>query len=620
MTGQDWASRPRRPKLYWFLILVVGGGGFSRRAPPPGGAGAHAPRPPPRLGMRPMHTDEAVHADNFNRAFLERGGYRYDPHEYHGPTLNYFTLIPAWLSGARTYAQLTEATLRIVPVVFGTILVLLTVLLVDGLGFVAVVAAVLAALSPALVFYSRYYIQEMLLVCFTFGLIACGYRYVRSRTLPWAVAAGVFAGLMHATKETSIIAFGSLGLALALMGLAQLGRARSPRRAAGAGKPLHIVLGVAVAMGVSALFYSSFLQHPRGVLDSYLTYVTYLGRGAGENTVHLHPWYYYLQTILYARYFHGPIWTEGAIVLLALVGVTAAVRGHAPGAAGPGWQRHGRRPWRWLRAPKPSGPGPEKSPPVAPLLRESLIGPIDLGLVRFLALYTVTETIVYSAVPYKTPWCLLSFLHGLILLAGVGAAALLAWARKPARRAVVAVLLVLAAGHLAFQAYRANYVYYADSRNPYVYAHTTPEIFTIVAKVKEYVGLHGLGQSDETPIQVAVDRNDYWPLPWYLRGLTVQWGNQIPSKVGPLILISDRLEGALAQRLYEDTPRHERRMYLYLFDAPYYLWFRPGVKMLGFVRKDFRDELPQWQSERSELREGQRGQQDSATADPVRGQ
>ncbi len=162
-----------------------------------------------------MHTDEAVHADNF-RTLLEGGTYKYDPHEYHGPTLNYFTLIPARLTSADTYPQLTEVTLRIVPVVFGTVLILLTLLLVRGLGPAAVVAALLAALSPAMVFYSRYYIQETLLVCFTFGVIVCGYRYLRTQALPWALATGVFVGLMHATKETCIIALCSMGLALVL--------------------------------------------------------------------------------------------------------------------------------------------------------------------------------------------------------------------------------------------------------------------------------------------------------------------------------------------------------------------------------------------------------------------
>ena len=37
--------------------------------------------------------------------------------------------------------------------------------------------------------------------------------------------------------------------------------------------------------------------------------------------------------------------------------------------------------------------------------------------------------VVYSAIPYKTPWCLLGFLHGMILLAGVGAVVLVRSAR-----------------------------------------------------------------------------------------------------------------------------------------------------------------------------------------------
>ncbi|MBM4029613.1 MAG: TIGR03663 family protein, partial [Planctomycetes bacterium] len=515
MKGQDWASDHRRLKLHWFLILVVALGAFAVRAP--------------RLALRPMHTDEAVHADNFQRTFLAGNPYEYDPHEYHGPTLNFFTLIPARLSGANTYPQLTEGILRIVPVVFGTILVLLSLLLVRGLGPAALPAAALAALSPALIFYSRYYIQEMLLVCFTFGVIACGYRYSRTRALPWAIATGVFAGLMHATKETCIIAFGALGLALIVLQRGRLVRAL--------GRPLPLILGVAAALGVSALFYSSFLRHPRGVLDSYLTYATYLSRGVGENTVHVQPWHYYLQMLVFARYFDGPVWTEGWIVLLALVGMLAAVKGDR-------------------------------------------LGLFDPRLVRFLALYTASMTAAYSAIPYKTPWCLLGFLHGMILLAGVGAATLLAWAKGRARIAI-AVLLPVVAGHLAFQAYRANFVYEADSRNPYVYAHPTREVFTIAEKVREYVGIRGLGQSEATPVQVAVDGNDYWPLPWYLRGLEVEWRSDVSADIQPLILISGKLEEALTHRIYVDTPPGRRQMYLYLFDAPYYLWFRPGIKMIG---------------------------------------
>ena len=143
----------------------------------------------PRLAQRPMHTDEAIHAYKFG-TLLESGEYVYDPVEYHGPTLNYFTMIPAKLCGQKTYQQINEFTLRVVPVAFGVLLVLLAVGVADGMGRpAAIVAAVLTAVSHAMIFYSRYYIQETLLVCFTFGVIVCGWRYVRSRRPGWAGSA-----------------------------------------------------------------------------------------------------------------------------------------------------------------------------------------------------------------------------------------------------------------------------------------------------------------------------------------------------------------------------------------------------------------------------------------------
>jgi len=108
----------------------------------------------PRLAQRPMHGDEAVHAIKFGD-LLEDGIYEYDPNEYHGPTLNYLTLIPARLASAEKLTEVSELTLRIVPVFFGALLVLLLLLMVDGLGAgAAVYAAVLTAISPAMVFWS----------------------------------------------------------------------------------------------------------------------------------------------------------------------------------------------------------------------------------------------------------------------------------------------------------------------------------------------------------------------------------------------------------------------------------------------------------------------------------
>jgi uncharacterized protein (TIGR03663 family) len=279
----------------------------------------------PNLALRPMHTDEAVHAIKFGQ-LLEENQYRYDRREYHGPTLNYFTLIAAWLSGTDQLSQVTESTLRIVPVFFGVLLILLLLPVADRLGFAAVVwAAVFAAISPAMVFYSRYYIPEMLLVFFTFAVIVAGFRYTQNPRIGWALLAGAFLGLMHTTKETSIIAFGSMVLALLLVLFTSRTADKLVKGSLGRIKPLHIVAGILVAAVLSTLFYSSFFTNPRGVIDSVFAYKNYFHQ-AGECKFHIHPWYYYLKMLIYSKYDTGPAWTEAIIVILAAVGFIVAVR------------------------------------------------------------------------------------------------------------------------------------------------------------------------------------------------------------------------------------------------------------------------------------------------------
>ena len=498
----------------------------------------------PRLSQRPMHGDEAVHAIKFGK-LLEKNIYKYNPFEYHGPTLNYLTLIPAKISSQDTLTKTNEFTLRIVPLVCGILLIVFIFLIADGLGSKSsVLAAILTAISPAMVFYSRYYIQEMLLVCFTFGLITCGYRYYRDRKIIWAIFAGVFLGLMHATKETFVISIGSMFLALiAMLFLRQRNVATNEnvRKI----KIVHILAGLIAACVVSVIFFSSFFTNMHGIADSVLTYKTYLNR-AGASDIHNHPWYYYLEMLVFYRFGSGPFWTEGFIVILAIIGFAAS-------------------------------------------FIKKFSSNVDTNFIRFISLYTLILTVFYSAIPYKTPWCALSFLHGMILLAGFGASVLLNLANKTAPRAIISVLLLAAASHLGYLSYLNNFKYDADSRNPYVYAHPTMEIYELVDKVEFYAKASPKGKN--MYIEVICPGHDYWPLPWYLRSYSsVAWRSKVDfnEESAPLIIASPSVvDSGLTTKLFETSDTQENLLYMYLFEEdPYYIYLRPKIELMGFVRSD----------------------------------
>ncbi|MHC4528448.1 MAG: flippase activity-associated protein Agl23, partial [Planctomycetota bacterium] len=473
--------------------------------------------------------------------------------EYHGPTLNYLTLVPAWLSGAHKLTQVSEFTVRIVPVFFGVLLVLLVLLLADGLGrSAAVVAAVFTAVSPAFVFYSRYYIQEMLLVCFTFGVITCGWRYVKSRNVWWAVGAGIFLGLCHATKETCIIIFGSMAMAGALTLIVHRWRGGLLSDAGKIVKAQHLPIALVTALIVSGLFYSSFFSNPAGILDSFRTYATYFNR-ASENQLHIHPCYYYLRMLLYSKYASGPLFTEAIIVILGVVGFVAA-------------------------------------------MTKKQIGGVNSHLLTFLAFYTLIMTIVYSAIPYKTPWCMLGFLHGMILLAGVGAVVLVRSAPNVLPRLILLCLLVEASLHLAWQVYQANYKFYADSRNPYVYAHPTTDVFAMAQRVREIARVNEHGSRMQ--IHVICPGDDYWPLPWYLRDFhNVGYWNEVTNNVtsASLIIASVQIEQQLLETLWQSQPREQKTLYMCLFDRVMAL--RPQVELRGYVPFELWSRFQQHQSQ-----------------------
>jgi uncharacterized protein (TIGR03663 family) len=501
----------------------------------------------PQLAQRPMHCDEAVNADKFG-TLLESGRYEYNPVEFHGPTLYYLTLLPARLQGNTRYTSISEVTVRSVPASAGVGLVAVHTLLVPLIGVTgAATAGLLAAISPAMVFYSRYYIHETLLVFFSFGMLVSACRYLLKPRASWAVVTGACIGLMHATKETSAIAFASVVLAVAVTLLFEKWRGISSPPLLAAVRPPHLVAALVTALLVSGLFHSSFFSNWKGIADSLRAYGFYLDR-ATSTSLHIHPWHYYLRVLLFSHSENGPVWSEGLIAGLALPAFIAA------------WSR-------------PGVPG------------------VNQRLLRFLAAYTLFMIVIYSAIPHKTPWCLLGFLHGLILLAGAGTALIASFLKRASVRVAACALAAFFAANLAWQAWAGSFRYAADPRNPYVYAHTGTDVFLITRRVEDLARAHPQGLA--MPVQI-ISRENLWPLPWYLRRFSaVQWWNGVSDAAtsAPVILATPDMEAALVRKLYELPPPGERDLYMAMFSRCIDL--RPQVELRGYAIKWLWDDYSQ---------------------------
>jgi uncharacterized protein (TIGR03663 family) len=432
--------------------------------------------------VRPMHHDEANQAVRFGM-LLETGEYHYDRHDHHGPTLYYLTLPFAWLRGQRTLAALDERTLRMVPAVFGAGLLLLFLPLSPGhgvaaggrgIGRVAVAsAAALAAVSPVLTYYNRFYIQESIFVFFALAFAIALGRYARRPRPGTAIWAGVLAGLTYATKETSLIVLPATVAACALAALIARSDDELPNgavlpRAGPRTLALHALAAIAAALVPSFILYSAFFSNPAGLLDSFSAFSVYLWRGL-EPERHAHPWFFYLQTLAWTSS-GGLVWTEALILVLAAIGMVHAVAA-----------------------------------------RRTAFWPL------YLAVQAVITAVIFSAIRYKTPWNVMPFYVGFVLLAGVGVAALLARARHRVARIVVLVVIVAAGWQLAGQSLRASFRYGADPRNPYVYAHTSSDFVRLSTRVHDLAAVHPEGR--DLLVKVVAGPYEQWPFPWYARDL-----------------------------------------------------------------------------------------------------
>ncbi len=485
------------------------------------------------LGNRPMHGDEAVHAFKF-RELWEKGIYRYDPNEFHGPTIYYAALPAVWLQHRHDFASTQEKDYRLPIAIFGAVMVLLVILLKEGMGESAVIwSALFLAISPAYVFYSRYYIQEILLAFFTLGMIGCGWRYARSKKGIWLITSSICAGLMIASKETAVLTFvaSAGGLWLSALWTAKVDK-YSPRVALLWQNRKLLSISILIGLLAACFFLSGFLTNLHGPVDYLRSYTPWLHRAHGTD-IHRHPWYYYLLILLWTHQKGAAVWSEGLILGLGAVGAVFSL---------------------------------------LPKKKSQIEGSSFLG--RYLTFTTLILTVSYSVIPYKTPWCVLSFLLGFILLAGIGAASVIRCTPSLIGKSIIIVFLLLGCVQLAFQSYRTSFIAFADPGNPYVYAQTVPDIEELQKRLDLLAAASP--QRNKMVVKVFSVDNYYWPLPWNLRRFpNIGYWNGVPKALdAPVILASPEFDEELTHKL----------------DATHlmtgYFGIRSGVFLEAWVRLD----------------------------------
>lgn len=444
------------------------------------------------LNLVPLHHDEGVNG-NFLVRLVREGAYTYDPANYHGPTLYYFSAIIPWITKVlfgnttRDNYGLTTFTIRLIPVLFGLATIGLIFLLRRRLGTVTTLAAgLLLAVSPGAVYLSRYYIHETLFVFFTLGIVVAIVRFYDERNSAYLIPAAASAALLFATKETAMISVAVLIIALAVtwiyMRLTGGSRDRSQlsfrlnilveELGGRTNLIVNILIALTVFVAVYLLFYSSFFTNYKGINDSFETFAIWRRTG---NDAHVHAREQYITWL---------ISQESPLLFLGSIGAAIAV----------------------LR-PKNS-------------------------LALFCALWSFGLIAAYSLIPYKTPWLVLNFIVPLALIAGYAIQAIYELDHRQLRLA--AVFLLLALGIAVYQSIDLNFINYDNDNEKYVYvyAHTKRSTINLVNEV-ERIAKENSGNTTG----ITIVSPDYWPLPWYFRNFSrVGYYGRMAASTEPVII------------------------------------------------------------------------------------
>ncbi|MHC1597873.1 MAG: flippase activity-associated protein Agl23 [Methermicoccaceae archaeon] len=424
------------------------------------------------LDARAVHHDEGVHA-YFVFRLLAGTPYVYDP-TYHGPFLYY--------TQALVFSQLgtSELSLRLLPAIFGAGCVGLIYPLRRYMGSTgALFTAILLALSPTMLYYSRFLRNDIYLAFFTLASLVLVLMMREAKPVKgYALAAllGTSVALMTCTKENAYVVLAILAIS-GLVGLACSGWQRGWSRSSVRGALLPSVIAAVSFIAVFLVMYSFFFSDVSQAMDAVPR--------AFEHWIHMHeierlggPWYFYL-----------PILTiyELPILLFGLAGGIIALS---------------KRSGLWV------------------------------GVL----VWALLSLAFYSYMQEKVPWLAVHIVLPLALLSGYWFEHFVGWLKGASerRKAVALVVLVLVMAGFCATSMLTNYTHVNASKG-ITFIQPSDRFASTMGAIEK---LHA--ENPDLTVLVCAQHNDYWPIPWYVRGMNVGYSSTPPSSPDYDVVIVER--------------------------------------------------------------------------------
>ncbi len=262
------------------------------------------------LSERPADHDESIHA--YLSYVLEKtGNYHYDP-TYHGPLLYHLAAAVFYLFGDSMFNG------RMVIVFFSLLGVLFASFYDRWIGRNVYIFLFVLIFSPAILYYSRYMRNDMILVSCFIAAVYCYLRYSESSKIPFALLSSFFLALMVCSKENAYI-YLFIFLTFPVVYGFYKKRFKYFKELFSKKNIITVVLSVLVYFFVFAFFYTTAFTRMHGLYEGTFGAIDYWLK-MHEIRDHWEPIYYYTKIFLEYEFLSLALFVSGAILFIRKLG------------------------------------------------------------------------------------------------------------------------------------------------------------------------------------------------------------------------------------------------------------------------------------------------------------